>query len=161
MLGFSYGSVPLYKLYCQTVGLGGLENSPVEESLRNNVSSKNEARSLIINFESEVSQDMEWEFKPISQKIRVYPGDTALTFYLAQNKTSESVSGVSTYNITPQKAGIYFNKIQCFCFEEQRLKPNESVEMPILFYIDSEFLDDPKMNDVNDITLNYTFYKMD
>ena len=80
---------------------------------------------------------------------------------MAQNKTSVSISGVSTYNITPQKAGIYFNKIQCFCFEEQRLKPNESIEMPILFYIDSEFLDDPKINDVNDITLNYTFYKMD
>ena len=91
--------------------------------------------------------------------MRVYPGDTALTFYMAENKTDEPVSGISTYNVTPQKAGTYFNKIQCFCFEEQRLKPHESIEMPILFFIDSDFLEDPKMKDVSTITLSYTFYR--
>lgn len=160
MLGFSYVSVPLYKLYCQTVGVGQW-TMPVEEKLKNDNITKNDNRSLTIFFESEVSQNMEWEFKPLTQKIKVYPGDTALTFYLAQNKTSESISGVSTYNINPPKTGIYFNKIQCFCFEEQRLKADESIEMPILFYIDPEFLDDPKMKDVDAITLNYTFYKTD
>jgi len=161
MLGLSYGSVPLYKLYCQIGGLGGLENTGVEESLKNKPLIDSKGRSLTVHFKSDVSQNMEWEFKPLTQKIQVFPGETALTFYLAENKTSESISGVSTYNILPQKTGVYFNKIQCFCFEEQRLKPNESIEMPILFYIDSEFLDDPKMKDVDSITLNYTFYKMD
>nr|BBH42952.1 heme biosynthesis protein [Marophrys sp. SRT127] len=98
-------------------------------------------------------------FRPNIDKIHVYPGDSALSFYTIHNKTNMPISGISVYNIIPQKAGIYFNKIQCFCFEEQRLKPNESVEMPILFYIDSDFEKDPKMEDVNSIILSYTFYQ--
>ena len=80
---------------------------------------------------------------------------------MVENKTNESISGISTYNITPPKAGVYFNKIQCFCFEEQRLKANESIEMPLLFFIDSDFLTDPKMKDIDTITLSYTFYRCD
>lgn len=91
-------------------------------------------------------------------KMIVYPGDTALTFYIAHNKTNDPITGISTYHVTPTKAGIYFNKIQCFCFEEQRLKPHECIEMPILFYIDSDFTKDPKMKDIDTITLSYTFF---
>lgn len=98
-------------------------------------------------------------FRPNAERLQVYPGDSALSFYTIHNKTNEPISGISVYNVIPQKAGIYFNKIQCFCFEEQRLKPNESIEMPILFYIDSDFEKDPKMEDVNSIILSYTFYQ--
>jgi cytochrome c oxidase assembly protein subunit 11 len=94
-------------------------------------------------------------------KIKVYPGDTALTFYIAKNTSDHAISGISTYHVTPAKVGIYFNKIQCFCFEEQRLKPNESIEMPVLFFLDADFKTDPKMQDVESITLSYTFYKSD
>jgi cytochrome c oxidase assembly protein subunit 11 len=89
----------------------------------------------------------------------VYPGDTALTFYTAQNLSNQTLTGVATYNIVPAKAGVYFNKIQCFCFEEQRLKGKEFVELPVLFFIDSDFLKDPKMKDIDSITLSYTFFK--
>jgi cytochrome c oxidase assembly protein subunit 11 len=97
--------------------------------------------------------------KPSIAKIKVYPGDTALTFYLAHNLSSETITGIATYNIMPAKAGVYFNKIQCFCFEEQRLKGNEYVELPVLFFIDLDFLNDPKMKDIDSLTLSYTFFK--
>lgn len=90
---------------------------------------------------------------------QVLPGETALAFYDAENRTDEEIIGISSYNVTPAKAGIYFNKIQCFCFEEQRLKPKEHVEMPVFFFLDPEFANDPKMVDVDEITLSYTFYK--
>ena len=93
-------------------------------------------------------------------KVKVYPGDPTLTFYIAQNNTNEVIAGISTYHVSPPKAGIYFNKIQCFCFEEQRLKGKECVELPVLFFIDKDFLKDPKMNDVDSIVLNYTFFKI-
>jgi len=81
-----------------------------------------------------------------------------LTFYIAHNKTNNPLTGIATYHVTPPKVGIYLNKVQCFCFEEQRLKPHETIEMPILFFIDTDFFKDPKMRDVDTITLSYTFY---
>lgn len=88
-------------------------------------------------------------------KISIYPGDTALIFFVVQNVANDARSGVFTYHINPQKVGVYFNKIQCFCFEEQRLKAGETIEMPILFFIDPDFEKDPKMKDVDSITLSY------
>ncbi len=83
-----------------------------------------------------------------------------MIFYLAHNLSDDAVTGVATYNITPSRAGIYLNKVQCFCFEEQRLKGHESVELPILFYIDPDFSNDPKIQDIDTITLSYTFYRL-
>jgi hypothetical protein len=114
---------------------------------------------LTIHLSANTSNDLPWDLKPTLSKIKVYPGDTALTFYIAHNLSNQAQTGVATYNISPAKAGIYFNKIQCFCFEEQRLKGNESVELPILFFIDSDFLKDPKMKDIESINLSYTFFK--
>ncbi|XP_068247600.1 cytochrome c oxidase assembly protein COX11, mitochondrial isoform X2 [Palaemon carinicauda] len=90
---------------------------------------------------------------------QVLPGETALAFYTACNPTERPVIGVSTYNVIPFDAGQYFNKIQCFCFEEQLLNPHEVVHMPVFFYIDPEFVDDPKMENVNQLTLSYTFFE--
>lgn len=95
----------------------------------------------------------------MNSHVQVTPGETALAFYRAENKTPHPVDGISTYNVIPFEAGQYFNKIQCFCFEEQRLNPGETVELPVFFYIDPEFTDDPKMEHVDLITLSYTFFE--
>ena len=88
------------------------------------------------------------------------PGQSALAFYRASNTSDRPVTGVSTYNVTPNQAGYYFNKIQCFCFEEQKLRAGEEVDMPVFFYIDPEFAMDPKMKTIDNITLSYTFFKV-
>ena len=92
-------------------------------------------------------------------EVNIVPGETALAFFKATNKSDKPVTGVATYNVTPMRAGVYFNKIQCFCFEEQRLGPKEEVDMPVFFYVDPEFLDDPIMDDIKTLTLSYTFFK--
>uniref|UniRef100_A0A0B7A4R8 Cytochrome c oxidase assembly protein COX11, mitochondrial n=1 Tax=Arion vulgaris TaxID=1028688 RepID=A0A0B7A4R8_9EUPU len=98
-------------------------------------------------------------FRPQQTEVTVYPGETALAFYTAKNPTDKPIIGISTYNILPYDAGQYFNKIQCFCFEEQRLNPNEQVDMPVFFYIDPEFAEDPKLQNTSTITLSYTFFE--
>lgn len=91
--------------------------------------------------------------------FQVFPGETALAFYTAKNPTNKPVIGISTYNVIPFEAGAYFNKIQCFCFEEQQLNPNEEVDMPVFFYIDPEICEDPKLEFLEDIILSYTFFE--
>ena len=104
---------------------------------------------------------MPWTFYPLQKSIDVYPGDTALAFFMAKNETNEAVTGVATYNVLPLKAGLYFNKIQCFCFEEQRLQPNEEIEMPVFFFLDPEIESDARFTDVEHIMLSYTFFPVD
>ena len=126
---------------------------------------KGNDRKVLIKFDSSVSEYMRWSFKPETKALtvrfdnKVIPGETALAFFKAKNNTSDPIIGISTYSVIPYKAAQYFNKIQCFCFEEQRLESGEEVEMPVLFFIDPEFLLDPWMKDVNEITLHYTFFK--
>eukprot|EP00049_Salpingoeca_infusionum_P007973 m.128628 g.128628 ORF g.128628 m.128628 type:complete len:175 (-) comp13875_c1_seq1:280-804(-) len=114
---------------------------------------------LRCRFNADTSANMQWKFRPQQKEVKLVPGETALAFYTATNPTDKAVTGISTYNVVPYEAGLYFNKIQCFCFEEQRLNPNESVDMPVFFYIDPEFAEDPNLVDVDDITLSYTFFK--
>lgn len=152
ILGFSYASVPLYQIYCQVTGFGGT----VQTSFPFYSSSLNFCNKQISVYFNADQNDSPCFFKPQISKIKVYPGDTALIFYIASNQSNHPVVGVSTYHVTPQKVGIYFNKIQCFCFQEQRFKPHETIEMPILFFIDSDFYKDPKMSDVDTITLPHT-----
>lgn len=156
MVGFSYASVPLYRLFCQATGFGG--TTQVAESVQKPREMSKEERILTIRFNADVSDSIPWRFQPAQQEMKVRVGETALAFYRAYNPTNESIVGISTYNVTPQKAGIFFNKIQCFCFEEQRLQPKELVEMPVFFFIDAEMLEDETMDDVNIITLSYTFF---
>lgn len=118
-----------------------------------------EGRPITISFNADVSARVPWRFTPQQSKIVVLPGETVLAFYLAKNISDEAVTGIATYNVTPAKAAIYFNKVQCFCFDEQRLKPGEELDMPVFFFIDPEFADDEDMVDVKDIMLSYTFFK--
>ncbi|KAM9119436.1 cytochrome c oxidase assembly protein COX11, mitochondrial isoform 2-T2 [Pangshura tecta] len=116
-------------------------------------------RIIKITFNADVHASLHWNFRPQQTEIYVVPGETALAFYKAKNSTDKPVIGISTYNVVPFEAGQYFNKIQCFCFEEQRLNPQEEVDMPVFFFIDPEFAEDPRMANVDLITLSYTFFE--
>ncbi|XKL63033.1 hypothetical protein PGB90_005397 [Kerria lacca] len=116
-------------------------------------------REITINFNADKSSLLRWNFKPLQIEIKVVPGETVLAFYSAENPTDHSISGISTYSIVPYEAAKYFNKIQCFCFDEQRLNPHEQVDMPVFFYIDPDIINDPYMVNIKDITLSYTFFE--
>ncbi|XP_020622731.1 cytochrome c oxidase assembly protein COX11, mitochondrial-like isoform X2 [Orbicella faveolata] len=158
IVGLSYLAVPLYRLYCQATGLGGTVKREEAGEKIEQMERKPE-RDLLIRFNADKSASMQWNFRPQQSSIRLVPGETALAFYTATNPTDEPITGISTYNVIPFEAGQYFNKIQCFCFEEQRLNPHEQVDMPVFFYIDPEFTEDPAMVKVDIITLSYTFFE--
>tara|TARA_B100000795_G_scaffold257211_1_gene230265 strand:+ start:4975 stop:5568 length:594 start_codon:yes stop_codon:yes gene_type:complete len=157
VVGLAYAAVPLYKVFCQATGFGGeVKRADIEKFEKMTPSTT--GRLLRITFNADTSDTMPWSFKPSQRYVEVHPGETALAFFRAKNKTNKPVTGVATYNVTPMRAGVYFNKIQCFCFEEQRLKPNEEVDMPVFFYLDPEMEDDPHMDGVKTLTLSYTFF---
>ena len=119
------------------------------------------ANLITVRFDSTINDAMPWSFAPIARDVKVVPGETALAFFRVTNHSDKAITGVATYNVHPPKAGLYFQKIQCFCFEEQRLLPGETVDMPVFFFIDPEYLDDPQISYVTDITLSYTFFQTD
>ncbi|KAL5539264.1 hypothetical protein UlMin_045829 [Ulmus minor] len=133
MVGSSYAAVPLYRRFCQATGYGGTvqRRESVEEKIaRHSKDGTQATREIIVQFNADVADGMQWKFIPTQREVRVKPGESALAFYTAENRSSTPITGVSTYNVTPMKAGVYFNKIQCFCFEEQRLLPGEQIDMP-------------------------------
>ncbi|KAF8111533.1 hypothetical protein N665_0074s0063 [Sinapis alba] len=163
MVGLTYAAVPLYRTFCQATGYGGTvqRKETVEEKIaRHSESGTVTEREIVVQFNADVADGMQWKFTPTQREVRVKPGESALAFYTAENKSSAPITGVSTYNVTPMKAGVYFNKIQCFCFEEQRLLPGEQIDMPVFFYIDPEFETDPRMDGINNLILSYTFFKV-
>lgn len=116
-------------------------------------------RVIKVDFTSTVHSAMPWTFTPTQRSVTVVPGETALAFYTVKNNSDVAITGVATYNVFPPKAGLYFNKIQCFCFEEQRLGPQEEIDMPVFFLLDPEMETDASLSGVNNITLSYTFFK--
>ncbi|KAM3957722.1 cytochrome c oxidase copper chaperone COX11 [Aphomia sociella] len=157
-VGLSYAAVPLYRIFCQAYSYGGTTGQAQPDEIVSNMPVIKQ-RPLKIKFNADVASSMQWNFKPQQNDITVVPGETALAFYTARNPTEKPVTGISTYNVIPFEAGQYFNKIQCFCFEEQQLNPHEQVDMPVFFYIDPEFTEDPKMEYVDEIVLSYTFFE--
>jgi cytochrome c oxidase assembly protein subunit 11 len=119
------------------------------------------ANLITVRFDTTVGDVMPWSFVPVQLDVKVVPGETALSFFRVTNHSDKAITGVATYNVHPPKAGLYFQKIQCFCFEEQRLLPGETVDMPVFFFIDPEILDDPQVSYITDITLSYTFFQTD
>ena len=158
VFGLSYASVPLYKLFCQVTGFGGTTQR-ADDTKASTIKPVDGAGVIKVDFTGDVHSAMPWKFRPTQRDIRVLPGETALAFYTVSNPTNRAITGVATYNVYPPKAGLYFNKIQCFCFEEQRLEAKEEIDMPVFFYIDPEIVDDPAMSNVGNITLSYTFFK--
>lgn len=187
-IAVSYGSVPFYKMVwcpsigwqlvshdcqhladlgaiqiCQQTGWGGQPiKSPAHGGTSADPSTRlnpvTSSRRLRITFNGSVSDVLPWKFTPQQREVRVLPGETALAFYTATNKSEDDIIGVATYSVTPGQVAPYFSKIQCFCFEEQRLNAGETVDMPVFFFIDPDFVNDPAMNKIDTITLSYTFF---
>jgi cytochrome c oxidase assembly protein subunit 11 len=153
MTGLSFASVPLYRLFCQATGLGGTTQRATIAP------AQAEAAVVTIRFDAETAPGLGWEFRPLQSVVSVHPGEERQIFYRAVNNTAEPVTGSATYNVTPAKAGIYFDKLQCFCFSEQHLAAGESVNMPVVFFVDPDILTDPNTNDVRTITLSYTMFR--
>ncbi len=153
MVGLSFASVPLYRLFCQATGLGGTTQRAAAAP------AKAAAAVLTVRFDAETAPDLGWEFRPLQSSVTVHPGEQRQIFYRAVNKTSEPVTGTATYNVTPAKAGIYFDKLQCFCFSEQHLAAGESADMGVVFFVDPDILTDPNTRDVHTITLSYTMFR--
>ena len=145
-------SVPLYRLFCQVTGFGG---TPKRADKAPDAAID---RKITIRFDANVVPGMPWTFEPAQRTIEVKIGENALAFYKAHNTSSEAIKGTATYNVSPDNAGAYFGKIECFCFTEQTLAPGESVEMPLSFFVDPSILEDRDASLIKEITLSYTFY---
>jgi cytochrome c oxidase assembly protein subunit 11 len=154
MVGLSFASVPLYRLFCQATGLGGTTQRAATAPARA------AAELFTIRFDAETAPDLGWDFRPLQSAVTVHPGEERQIFYRAVNKIAAPVTGSATYNVTPAKAGIYFDKLQCFCFSEQRLAAGESADMGVTFFVDPDILTDPNTSDVRTITLSYTMFRV-
>ncbi len=152
MIGLSFAAVPLYELFCQVTGYGG--TTQVAETAPDEVLQ----RQMKIRFDANVSPDLPWSFQPELRQVTVKLGEPTLAFYKVANLSNSATVGTATFNVTPQKAGQYFSKTQCFCFTEQLLKPGQEVEMGVSFYVDPALAEDPNLDEVKTITLSYTFF---
>jgi cytochrome c oxidase assembly protein subunit 11 len=161
MLGLGFASVPLYRLFCEATGFGGTTQraSLADADLAAQFAASGGGRQFSIRFDANTARGMGWHFAPRQTTDRIAIGERDMVIFDARNDTDEPITGTATFNVEPAQAGVYFNKIQCFCFTEQVLQPGESVAMPVLFFVDPAAADDPNMKDVEQITLSYTFHR--
>jgi len=152
----AYASVPLYRLFCQVTGFGGTTRRVAAAPAQGATPAID--RVITVQFDATVG-DVPWEFEPVQRSVAARVGETELIAYRAHNAARQAVTGTATFNVTPSKAGQYFDKIQCFCFTEQTLQPGESAELPVSFFIDPAILQDRNLDDVDTITLSYTFFR--
>ena len=153
MVGAAYAAVPLYQLFCAATGYGGTPQIGPQAS------PGAVSRMITVRFNADVNGGMPWLFQPLQREVRIKVGETGMAWFRAQNLASRPVKGQATFNVTPDKTGIYFNKIQCFCFDEQVLQPGQSVDMPVTFFVDPKLAGDRNMDDIRTITLSYTFFR--
>lgn len=158
-LALSYAAVPVYRAICQRTGWGGTPITDSSKFTRDKLTPVATDRKLRVSFTAETSGALPWKFVPEQREVWVVPGETALAFYRAKNTGDRDITGMATYSVTPDHVAPYFNKIQCFCFEEQRLAKGEEVDMPLFFFIDPEFARDPAMRNIDDVVLHYTFFR--
>jgi cytochrome c oxidase assembly protein subunit 11 len=154
MVGAAYAAVPLYTWFCKTTGFGG--TTQVSEKAPDNVLD----RKLTIRFDSNVAPGLPWKFVPEQNEIQVRIGEVATVRYKVVNEAAREIAGQAGYNVSPPTVGAYFSKINCFCFTEQRLKAGETREMTVVFYVDPALVKDSDQDDLNTITLSYTFYRL-
>jgi cytochrome c oxidase assembly protein subunit 11 len=152
MVGLSFASVPLYRIFCSATGYEGT----TERAAR--APGKASDTLLTVRFDASTDPALGWRFQP-PQPIRVHPGEQYQVFFRAVNDEKVPVDGRAVYNVTPFKAGPYFDKIQCFCFSNQRLLPGQSADMGVVFFVDPRILSDPDTTDVKTITLSYTMFR--
>ncbi|MFC3614041.1 cytochrome c oxidase assembly protein [Lutimaribacter marinistellae] len=155
MGSLAWASVPLYDWFCRVTGFGGVTGTA--EVASDEVLDQ----TVKVRFDASKERGMPWEFTPVERQMEIRIGETGLAFYEAYNPTDRPVAGQASYNVTPYAAGAFFDKIQCFCFEEQVLQPGERVQMPVTFFVDPEIVEDRDGKFVHTITLSYTFYEID
>ena len=153
MAALSFAAVPLYGIFCKATGFGGTTQRADQAA------SHTLERKIEVRFNTDVNSELPWTFKPNQRGITLKVGETGMATFHAHNQSGSPIVGTAVYNVTPEKAGIYFDKIQCFCFTQQLLRPQESADLPVAFYVDPAIAQDRNMDDVSVITLSYTFYK--
>ena len=156
MLGLGFAAVPLYEIFCRVTGYGGTTQ---RVGAAEAATIQTTSQQMSIRFDSNVNSALPWSFKPEQAVDRVSVGARDMAIFIAKNESDQPVVGTATFNVTPLLAGKYFNKVQCFCFSEQLLKPGQTVRMPVLYYVDPAIMDDPETKDIKEITLSYTFYR--
>jgi cytochrome c oxidase assembly protein subunit 11 len=152
MLGLAYASVPFYNWFCRTTGYGGttqVATAAPKEVL---------ARKITVRFDSNVSGGLPWKFEPEQNSIDVRLGQVVTVLFSVTNESARETAGQASYNVSPPTVGSYFDKINCFCFTEQRFKPGERRDMAVVFYVDPALANDAEQDDLNTITLSYTMY---
>ncbi|HKX07154.1 MAG TPA: cytochrome c oxidase assembly protein [Stellaceae bacterium] len=153
MVGLDIAAVPLYRLFCAVTGYNGTtqraEVAPAEEV---------KGRWVTVRFDANIAPELDWKFVPPAP-VKVHPGEEQTVAYRAVNTSHEPITGTATYNVTPSKIGLYFDKIQCFCFTRQHLDPGESKELTVTFFVDPDIATDPNTRDVDTITLSYTMFR--
>lgn len=152
MVGLAYASVPFYRMFCQVTGFGGTPQR-AEAAPEKTVD-----RHMTIRFDANTAGSLPWIFEPVQRSLDVKVGEENFAYYRATNKSDQTVTGTAVFNVAPPTTGGYFNKIQCFCFTKQTLKAGESIELPVSFFVDPAIVEDHGLDDVNTITLSYTFY---
>ncbi|MGO4573490.1 cytochrome c oxidase assembly protein [Microvirga sp. 2TAF3] len=152
MVGLAYASVPLYDLFCKVTGFDG---TPI---VRTNNESQVLDRMIAVRFDANVSPGLNWRFAPETPEVKVKLGETTTVLYKVTNKGDKPTTGIATYNVQPDLAGSYFSKLECFCFTEQTLKPGETLESAVVFYIDPRLVKDSDVKDLSSITLSYTYF---
>ena len=151
MLGLSFAAVPLYDMFCRVTGFGGTPRVALEEAANLG------ERTLTVRFDSNVGAGLNWSFEPEVGSMRLRTGQTATVFYKVTNRSDKESLGIATYNVAPNAFGPWFNKISCFCFTEQTLGPGESMDMPVVFFLDPELEKAETMRRMESVTLSYTF----
>lgn len=154
MLGLAFASVPLYRLFCQVTGFGGTTQ-------RAEAAPGAVAGEIGVRFDANINPALPWKFEPVQKTVRVAPGAQVMASYRATNMVARPTTGRAVFNVSPASAGQYFSKIECFCFTEQTLKGGQSVDMPVLFFVDPRLREDPDTKDIDEITLSYTFYPVE
>lgn len=154
MVGASFAAVPFYDWFCRTTGFGGVTQVATEAP------KKKLERKIRVRFDANVA-GVPWEFQPEVREIEVNIGDTFLVHYFATNLSGQETAGTATYNVSPPQAGLYFAKMQCFCFSEQRLAPGEKMPMPVVFFVRPEIEEDMDARHIRTITLSYTFFPVE
>jgi cytochrome c oxidase assembly protein subunit 11 len=156
MVALGFASVPLYRIFCQVTGFDGTTRKAVGAHAPGSV-----GKIINVRFDANVTPGMPWTFEPEQHVQRVAVGARDMEFFNATNLSDKPITGTATFNVTPNQAGQYFTKIQCFCFTEQTLQPGETMRMPVIFYVDPKLITDPDTSDISEITLSYTFYPVD
>ncbi|KAJ6609217.1 cytochrome c oxidase assembly protein CtaG/Cox11-domain-containing protein [Mycena sp. CBHHK59/15] len=158
-LGVTYAAVPLYRMFCAATGFAGTPNVGTGRFEAERLVPVENAHRIKVHFNADRAESLPWTFTPQQRFVTVLPGETSLAFYTAKNNSDKDIIGIATYNVTPDRVAPYFSKVECFCFEEQKLLAGEEVDMPLLFFIDKDILDDPSCRYIDDVVLSYTFFR--